>query len=84
MGYLNYLPKFKYTLAKITTNVSDVFRRVAFTQKSRKNPQNYSEYTSQGIETPNNLAGSKLNNQNYYWQILMMNNIVSEEEYPQD
>lgn len=84
MGYLNYLPKFRYTLAKITTNVSDLFRRVAFTQKSRKNPQNYYQYTSEGIESPNNLAGSKLNNQNYYWQILMMNNMVSEEEYPQD
>ena len=82
MGYLNYLPKFKYTLAKLTGNVSDIFRRVAFTQKSRSNPQNYSEFVSEGVKTPDQLSSEKLNNPNYYWQILMMNNIISENDFP--
>ena len=82
MGYLNYLPKFKYTLAKFTGNVSDIFRRVAFTQKSRSDPRNYSEYLTEGVETTDGLASSKLGDANYYWQILMMNNIISEDEFP--
>jgi hypothetical protein len=82
MGYLNYLPKFKYTLAKLTENVSDIFRRVAFTQKSRGNPQNYALYLTEGDKTPDNMASSELNNANYYWQILMMNNIISKNEFP--
>ena len=82
MGYLNYLPKFKYSLAKLTGNVSDIFRRVAFTQKSRNNPQNYSTFTTEGIASPDRISDSELRSSEYYWQILMMNNIVSEDEFP--
>lgn len=82
MGYLNYLPKFDYTLSGIRTQVADIFRRVAFTQESRSNPQNFSEYVSEGIETLDKLAGSFLRNDEYYWQIAMMNNYVSEDEVP--
>jgi hypothetical protein len=81
MGYLSYLPKFTYTLAKLSGTVSDIFRRVAFTQKSRNDPKNYSEYLSEGILTPDRLSNLKLNNPDYYWQILMMNNIVNENEF---
>lgn len=81
MGYLSYLPKFTYTLAKLSGTVSDIFRRVAFTQKSRNDPKNYSEYLSEGILTPDRLSNLKLNNPNYYWQILMINNIVNEKEF---
>jgi hypothetical protein len=82
MGYLNYLPKFDYTLAGVRTTVADIFRRVAFTQKSRSNPQNYSEHVSEGVETLDQLARNFLNNDEYYWQIAMINNYVSEDEAP--
>tara|TARA_Y100000385_G_scaffold289400_2_gene358716 strand:- start:1460 stop:2422 length:963 start_codon:yes stop_codon:yes gene_type:complete len=82
MGYLNYLPKFKYSLAKLTGNVSDIFRRVAFTQKSRNNPQNYSTFTTEGILSPDRISDSELRSSEYYWQVLMMNNIVGESEFP--
>ena len=82
MGYLNYLPKFEYTLASLKGTVADIFRRVSFTQESRSNPQNYSEYLTEGIESPDRLSEQKLDNPEYYWQILMMNNFISEDDFP--
>lgn len=83
MGYLNYLPKFEYTLGKFRGVVSDIFRRVAFTQKSRQNPQNYNEKIIESVYSPDRLASDELLNSEYYWQILMMNNIISENEFPE-
>ena len=83
MGYLSYLPKIEYTLGKLTGTVSDLFRRVAFTQESRNDPANYNEKTIESIYSPDRLASDELVNSEYYWQILMINNIVSEDEYPE-
>lgn len=83
MGYLNYLPKFEYTIGKLKGTVTDIFRRVAFTQDTRSNPENYNEKVVQDIFEPDNLSLRELNNSEYYWQILMINNIVSEDEFPE-
>lgn len=83
MGYLNYLPKFEYTLASLKGTVTDIFRRIAFTQKSRSNPQNYNEKVIESIYSPDRIAADELLNAEYYWQVLMINNIVSEEEFPE-
>lgn len=82
MGYLDYLPKFTYTLKNLSGTVSDIFRRVAFTQKTRENPANYNTKVVEGVFRPEQVAKNELLSSEYYWQIMLMNNIVSKDEYP--
>jgi len=82
MGYLNYLPKFNYTLGGVVARVSDLFRRVSFTQKTLNESKNWKEYFSNQYGKPDQIAESQLGEFNYYWQILMANNITDESGFP--
>ena len=84
MGYLDFLPRFKYTFGTRSIEMSDIFRRIAYSQDTRSNPSNYAEFTMENIDTPDRLASDILNSSNYYWQVLMMNNIISPSELPDD
>lgn len=82
MSYLEYLPQFNYRFGTKDVQMSDIFRRVAFTQKTRESPENWKSYVMNGTETFDALANKEYNDPTQYWQIMMMNNIVTRSDGP--
>jgi len=82
MTYLKYLPKFNYKFGTKDIEVSDIFRRVAFTQETRDSPKNWKSYVMNGTETFDSLANKEYSDPSQYWQIMMMNNVVTRSDGP--
>jgi len=82
MTYLKYLPKFNYKFGTKDIEVSDIFRRVAFTQETRDSPKNWKSYVMNGTETFDSLANKEYSDPDQYWQIMMMNNVVTRSDGP--
>jgi hypothetical protein len=82
MTYLKHLPKMQYTLGNRNIEVSDIFRRIAFTQGTRENPQNWKITVADSTQTVDNIAYQEYGDPYAYWQIMMMNNICSRSEAP--
>lgn len=82
MTYLKYLPKMNYTLGNRNIEVSDIFRRVAFSQETRENPQNWKTINANSTQTVDGVALEQYNDPSAYWQIMMMNNICTRSEAP--
>ena len=86
--YLKNLPKFDYNFnegddGEVRLQVTDLFRRVAFTEETRKDARNFIEYIVEDGETPDDVAFKIYGDSNWFWVVLLSNNIVDvEEEWP--
>ena len=86
--YLNKLPKFDYNFNEgddgaIKLQVTDLFRRVAFTEETRKDLRNFIEYIVEDGERPDDVAFKIYGDPKWFWIVLMSNNIVDvEAEWP--
>jgi len=87
--YLNNLPKFDYDFKKgeyknINLSVTDLFRRIAFTEDTQKDLRNFVEYVVIDGETPDDVAFKIYGDARWFWVVLLSNNIVDvENEWPQ-
>ena len=82
MTYLKYLPKMNYTLGNRNIEVSDIFRRIAFSQETRENPQNWKTFNANSTQTVDGVALEQYDDPSAYWQIMMMNNICTRSDAP--
>jgi len=85
--YLKNLPKFDYNFNKgdgeIRLQVTDLFRRVAFTEETRNDMRNFIEYVIEDGETPDDVAFKIYGDSRWFWVVLLSNNIVNvEKEWP--
>ena len=84
--YLDNLPKITYNFPDggfVELEMADIFRRVAFTEETRKNDSNFQLYTIKDGEKPDDVANRFYDDANLWWLILMFNNIIDvENEWP--
>ena len=86
--YLKTLPNFDYTFNEGSTGavnlqVTDLFRRVAFTDETRKDLRNFIEYIVEDGERPDDVAFKIYGDPKWFWLVLLSNNIVDvETEWP--
>ena len=75
----NDIRKIKYTFSngKVSEmEMSDIFRRVTFTEESRNNSSNFEFYVVSDGETPEDVSQRLYGTTSMWWLILMFNNIV--------
>ena len=86
--YLKNLPKFDYNFnggddGEVRLRVTDLFRRVAFTEETRKDMRNFIEYIVEDGERPDDVAFKIYGDPKWFWLVLLSNNIVDvENEWP--
>jgi hypothetical protein len=86
--YLKNLPKFDYifnqgTTGAVNLQVTDLFRRVAFTDQTKKDLRNFIEYIVEDGERPDDVAFKIYGDPKWFWLVLLSNNIVDvETEWP--
>ena len=88
--YFNKFPKIDYDFITGTTGANfaniemlNIFRRVKFTEKTLKDNKNFEEYTVVQGESPDDVANKFYEDPNYWWVVLLCNEIVDvENEWP--
>ena len=85
MSYFKKLPKTEYTFnyttedgisKSIDLQMSDIFRKVAFTKKSKNDPDNYENFIVTMGEKPEDLAHKFYGDANLWWIILLFNDVI--------
>lgn len=77
--YFQSLPKFEYD----TVELVDVFRRIAFTEETLNSLDSFVDYVVPDGFTPDRCAREFYGDSNWFWVVLLSNNILSVEgEWP--
>tara|TARA_R110000824_G_scaffold375105_2_gene565810 strand:- start:2203 stop:3273 length:1071 start_codon:yes stop_codon:yes gene_type:complete len=88
--YFNRFPKINYDFITGVTGanfsnleMTDIFRRVQFTEKTLKDKKNFEEYHITEGEKPDDVANKFYGNPSYWWLVLLCNGIIDvENEWP--
>jgi len=77
--YFQNLPKFEYD----TVELVDIFRRIAFTEETLNSLDSFVDYVVPDGFTPDRCAREFYGDANWFWVVLLSNNILSvESEWP--
>ena len=80
MRYFNQFPKINYNITGVngqTKEVTDIFRRVKIRSKIMDNVAAFDTYDVQEGESPETVAYKVYGDQNYFWVVCIVNNIVN-------
>ena len=82
--YFEKLPKLEYSLSTYPTlELSDIFRRVSFTQSVKNDSGNFETYVVKEGQRPEDVAADFYNDPSWWWLVMMSNNIINvESEWP--
>ena len=82
--YFEKLPKLEYSLSTFPTlELSDIFRRVSFTQSTKNNSGNFETYLVKEGQRPEDVAHDFYGDSAMWWLVMMCNDILDvESEWP--
>lgn len=76
MKYFSYLPKIKYKFTNGEYTVVDLFTKVGLNEEFYKNNTLYYQQQTDNILSPEKLSLEKYETFDYYWLLLLVNNII--------
>jgi len=82
MSYLTNHPELQYNLNNKNYSLKDIFRRVAFSTNSLNNNKIFADYYVIDGETFEQIAETIYGNRDFFWILVLANNIVSNLELP--
>ena len=88
--YFNRFPKINYNFETGNEGVNfsnvemlDIFRRISFTETTLNDVKNFEDYLVTDGEKPDDVANKFYGSPNYWWLVLLCNNIIDiENEWP--
>ena len=83
MGYINRLNQIKYIINNKNIDILNLFERISFDSFSLNNKQIFSDYYLIDGDTIENISEALYGSVDFYWVILLANNIISPFELPQ-
>ena len=81
-SYFSYFPKTLYNLSTDTSQaqvVTNITKRVAFIKELQSQANLYYAYTIKDIDTPENIADRYYGDPQYFWLVLLFNNVMDPE-----
>lgn len=82
--YFEKLPKLEYSLSTYPSlELTDIFRRVSFTQSTKNDSGNFETYVVEEGQRPEDVAADFYSDPSMWWMVMMCNDIINvESEWP--